>query len=338
MFSTNHPKPAFDAQKKNAGDVLLKVNAAAMNPVDYKLPKAIGGAVRGIDVCGTVTEVGASVSDVKIGDVVIAAAKIPAHGAMAEFTVAGADKLVLLPSDWTVEEGAAIPVAYNTAITGFEKAGMIETYKTDSEKSPVDSILVIGASGGCGTAALQLAKGMKISRIIGICSSKNDQFCKDHGATEIVAYDDAAAMESFLKDNAGKIDVIYDAASSSGGGEDYFGNSQVVGLLKQGKKSVSSSTTTTPYVILNAGLSQWARTFALGKPTSDPRIGLVMGEHSKEKFSLVLELLGKAKLKPAIDCTLEFTEQGVQEGYDKLHSRRAKGKIVVKMATLDTEK
>jgi len=169
-FSESRALPAWDAEGKNAEDVYLKVNAAGMNPVDYKAPKLMMGPIYGIDCCGTIEKVGSKVKELQVGDVVIGPAK---SGSMAEFATASASKIAKLSTGWSVEEGAAIPVAYDTAMTAFDEAGMNESYKNSPDKPPVDSILVIGASGGCGVAALHLAKGMGIKRIVGICSSKN---------------------------------------------------------------------------------------------------------------------------------------------------------------------
>jgi NADPH:quinone reductase-like Zn-dependent oxidoreductase len=292
----------------------------------------MAGKVFGIDCCGTVTKAGKDAS-LEVGDVVFGVAKMPQSGSIAEYTIAGASTVAKLPKDWTVEEGTSIGTAYNTALTGFQEAGMIQKYEENPEKPPVESILVIGASGGCGIAALQLAKGMGIPKIIGICSSKNAQFCKDNGATDIIAYDDNDAVEKFLKEEAGNIDIIYDSATSSGGGETYSQNEKFLNLLKQPK--TSDAATTPSYLTLNGPASHWLRKFTLGKPTSDPRLCLVLTQHSTEFLELVVELLGKAKLKPVLDCVCEFTENGVSEGYKKLKSRRAKGKIVVKISDPD---
>ena len=60
---------------------------------------------------------------------------------------------------------------------------------------------------------------------------------------------------------------------------------------------------------------------------------MVLTEHSTEKLTLAMELLDKAGLKPAIDSVLEFNQQGVEEGYKKLKSRRVQGKLVVKVSS-----
>ena len=329
-FDQTTPVPRFHASQKNAHDVYVHVHAASLNPVDYKLPKLPGGNVVGIDFCGTIDEVGDQVKDFKEGDVVVGAAKIPDAGSMAEYTIAKADHIAHLPEGWTVEEGAAIPTAYDTAMTGFERAGIIEKYKSNTNNEPpTDSILVIGSCGGCGTAALQLAKGMGIPRIIGISSKKNVDFCKQNGATEVVPYDDTKVLDAFLEENKSKIGLIYDAATQSGGGEKYSSNQRILDLLKAKKGDKEAKPT---YPVLNGGPTHWLRNFTLGSPTSDPRISLIITEHSTERLSTVIELLDKAKMRPVVSETFELNEEGLTNGYEKLKSRRTKGKIVIKVS------
>ena len=326
-FSNDHPLPTWDAGGKNAEDAYLRVNAGGMNPVDYKAPRYVLGPVYGIDCCGIIERVGNGVGrEWKVGDVVVGPA---GGGSLADFTVAAASKIAKVPSGGTAEEAAALPTAYNTAMTSFDAAGIMGAYQSSSKKTaPIDSILVIGSSGGCGLAALHLAKGMGIPRIVGICSSRNVDFCKQNGATEVVTYDDDTSVETFYKDNEGKFDMIYDTASYSGGGESYSDDPKVKNLLKA---KVTDPVEKPSYVVLNGSTFHWLRKLILGNPTSDPRMKLILTEHSREYLTLVLELMDKAKFKPVIDSTFQFTDEGVQEGYKKLKSRRVKGKLIVKM-------
>eukprot|EP00977_Amphora_coffeiformis_P028514 scaffold35604_cov244-Amphora_coffeaeformis.AAC.2 len=327
-FSKEYPLPAWDAEGTNAEDVYLKVNAAGMNPVDYKAPKLLLGAVYGIDCCGTIEKVGSKVNgeDLKVGDVVVGPAK---GGSMAQYTVAVASKVTKVLPKWSVEQAAALPTAYDTAMTSLDAAGILQARRKSPEKAPIGSLLVIGASGGCGLAMLHLAKGMGIPRIVGICSSRNVDFCKQHGATQVVTYDDEAALQTFYEENEGTFDMVYDTASFSGGGEAYSTDPNVMKLLKA---NPTDSIEKPSYLVLNGSTYHWLRKLVLGKPTSDPRMQLVLTGHSSEYLRLVLELMNKANAKPVIDSTFELTDEAVQKGYQKLKSRRVKGKLIVKMA------
>ena len=307
-FSTDFPVPTLTKPDQ----VLIKINAAALNPVDYKLPKMLGGDVMGIDVCGTVTDVGSHVTAFHVGDLAFGAA---ATGSLAEYTTAYAAQIAMVPEGWTHLEVASLPVAYDTAVTGFAK-GQI------TSESTKESMLVIGASGGCGIAACQLAQGMGVKRIIGICSSKNANFVKENGATEIVDYQDAKGLEKFYKDNAGKIDFIYDAATGSGGDENYA--VITLPLLKDNGT----------YIALNGKLVNWIGQLVLGRGFWDKRQRIHLCVHSTADLETVTTMLDKNKYRPTLSM-FEFTEKGVVEGFHQLKSRRTKGKLVCEISPVE---
>lgn len=323
-FVDNQATPAAPTSKSK---ILVKVHAAALNPVDYKGPKLIFGAVLGLDMCGTIVALPPNCSnpDLKIGDVVVGPINMGFSGSLAEYAVCNASKVAKLPSGWSVEEGAAIPIAVGTAMEGFRQAGVLQAYEEAPDKAPLSSILVIGASGGCGTTTLQLAKGMGIERIVGICSSKNADLCKANGATEIVPYDDKEAMEKFLYENEGKIEMIYDTASYSGAGEDYCDNKQVLALLPP--KSRHSR-----YIQLNGSNTTKVHAVTLGMVLSNKRSLIVLPSFSGEGMKLGMELMDKAKVKPIVDTSHAFSKEGVVEAYKQLKSRRTKGKIVISIS------
>lgn len=303
-FSTDYPVPKLTKPNQ----VLIKTEAAAINPVDYKAPKAFLGTVYGIDMCGKVTVVGKDVTAFKVGDLVFG----PCKGSLAEYTIADVDKIAKVPAGWTVTDAAALPVAYDTAVTGWKKLGI-------TAESPVESMLVIGASGGCGIAGLQLAKGMGVKRIVAVCSLKNTDFVKENGATEVVDYNDKEGVEKFLKDNVGKLDHVYDTASGSGGNEDYA--TSTLPLL----------TETGTYVALNGKAVNMLGHLILGSGFRDKRQHLHLATHSTADLETVTSLLDKAKLKPIVSL-LEFSEEGVKDGFAQLKGRRTKGKLVFKIA------
>jgi NADPH:quinone reductase-like Zn-dependent oxidoreductase len=196
-YTTEHPQPTLKYSNNNGKDarlVRVKINAAAINPVDYKLPRFVIGAVYGIDMCGTVQQVGSDVKEFQVGDVVFGKADT---GSLAEYAIASADCLAKKDASWTPAQSAAVPVAYQTSLQAL-KIGGISVDEGINDNNTEKTLVVIGASGGCGLAAVQLAKAMGVSRIIGICSRKNADFVKAGGATEIVDYTDATAMETFL--------------------------------------------------------------------------------------------------------------------------------------------
>jgi NADPH:quinone reductase-like Zn-dependent oxidoreductase len=282
----------------------------------------------GLDCCGTIVQLPPNCSnpELKVGDVVLGRV----FGTLAEYAIVDTSRAAKMPMNWTPAEAAALPTACGTAFDGFQLAGMLPPDASMPEDAPVSTLLVIGASGGCGLMALQLAKGLAIPRVVGICSAKNAELCLANGASEVVPYDDQLKLETFLKDNAGKIDVIYDAASYSGGSEDYCDNKMVWALLS-GERLASS------YIALNGPVSSFFKAATMGKV-----LGLRLQKNvvlnpklDAAYLKLGMEILDKAQLKPVIDSSYELSEPGVQDAYKKLKSRRARGKIVVSVSEPD---
>ena len=305
-YTTEHPQPSLNgAKRESARLVLVKVHAAAINPVDYKLPRAVIGPVYGIDMCGTVQQVGPDVTEFQVGDVIFGKADT---GSLAEHAIASADCIARKDPTWTPAEAAALPVVYQTGLQGLKLGGILPN---GDNKEKV--VLVIGASGGCGLAAVQLAKALGVKRIIGICSGKNAEFAKDAGATNIVDYTDATAMKSFLSKNSGKIDCVYDAATGSGKAEDYV--KQSIPLLKEGVGE---------YVAINGSPSMWMRFFA-GK--MKPHQHMLFAKHSTQDLETIVSLLNKTGDRPHV-TTFAFSNEKLHEGFEMLKSRRTRGKIV----------
>jgi NADPH:quinone reductase-like Zn-dependent oxidoreductase len=188
-------------------DVLVRVHAAGCGPdvwhlmtgMPYMARLAIGLrrpkiAVRGWDVAGTVEGVGANVTRFEPGDDVMGTAE---HGSFAELAVTPTDKLVLKPAALSVEQGAALPISGITALRAVRDEGKVE---------PGHTVLVIGASGGVGSLAVQIAKGLG-AKVTGVCSTTKMDLVRSIGADEVIDY----TREDFA-DGSRRWDVIVDSA------------------------------------------------------------------------------------------------------------------------------
>lgn len=312
VFKDDQPKPSHDALKPN--EVLLQVKSAAINPVDYKLPKLIAGKVVGIDVSGIVEKVGADVTDFQEGDHVFGRSingKGAMSGSLAEWSVVRMNEIAKKPDYLQFDEAAALPTAYLTGVNSLRDAGKMKEGST---------VLIIGASGGCGLAGCQLAKGLGASRIVGICSGKNFEFVRAHGGVdELVDYTDTVAVHKFVDENAGQFDCIYDTATGSGNGEDYVSTS-IPTLLKEG---------TGKYVQINGKPSDWMR--RLTGMEKESRSMVLTKPKAKTDLELVAELLQVTNSKPFLNVK-EFSEAGVNDAFMQLKGRRTKGKIVFNIA------
>ena len=157
------PKPA-------AGEVLIKVHAAGVNPVDWKRPAEIPG----FDAAGVIDSVGAGVTNFKPGEAVLAWVK----GGYAEYAVANADETVRKPKRFTFEQAAGVPIAGVAGYRAVEEARL----------SAGQRVAIIGAAGGTGEVAVQLAKAHG-AKIIAVGHSSQREFLKTLGVDEFVAYD-----------------------------------------------------------------------------------------------------------------------------------------------------
>ncbi|KDO27593.1 hypothetical protein SPRG_20306 [Saprolegnia parasitica CBS 223.65] len=280
-----------EAKKPTVGtkdSVVVQVKAAGINPVDYKLPALfMQGKGVGLDVAGVVTAVSPDVTTLSVGDHVFGST----NGSLAEHALCQASKLTLLPASLSFVEGAALPTTY---ITGYQ-ALVNHGFKAGQ------SLLILGASGGCGTAAIQLAKGLGAREIVGVCSKANEELVLSLGADRIIDY---------------KTQSITDP---DGGGEDYLVDSQTV-LNEKGT-----------YVAINGKISLWLRHF-LGMGQFRPNVHLLLADPKSVDFKAVADILEAQKVKPIIDSVFPFTPEGVEDAFAKLHSRRAKGKIVVNVS------
>ncbi len=335
-FSPDYPSPADSFQSTNPkcqNDILVKISSAAINPVDYKVPRAMLGKVIGIDFCGTITEIGSKIDSeesagkkFEIGDVVFGTTL---NGSLAEYTIVKPKTIAKAPKGWKTTECAALPVAYQSALQCLRKGNLLNNIESvlsaskdgsaGNENTEEKSILIIGASGGCGLAGLQLCKALGISRIVAICSKKNEEFVRDHGATEVVDYSNASELESFFFENSGKFDGVYDAATNSGGGEDYWNKS--LDLLKRDQ---DDQTVVGQYTALNGPASKWIRAL-IGREFENESI--IMTDSNTADLELITQLLDKISARPLTNV-VPFDEKGLQDAFKLLKSRRARGKIV----------
>lgn len=153
-----------------AGQVLVRIYAAGVNPVDWKRRSPVPG----FDAAGIIDTVGPDVTAFKPGDAVVARV----NGAYAEYAVALVDEVVLKPKRFTFEQGAGMPVA---GVAGYRAA-------VDAQLKAGERVAVIGAAGGAGEVAVQVAKSLG-AKIIAVGHSSQQDFLRRLGVAEFVAYD-----------------------------------------------------------------------------------------------------------------------------------------------------
>ena len=170
-----------------AGEVRIRVAAASVNPVDWKI--ASGHirwlmpvrfpAVPGFDVAGTVDAVGKRVTTLRVGDRVHA--RMTTLGACAEYAIIKADVVAPMPPEMSMAEAAALPLAGMTALQALRDRCEMPLANASQR------VLVVGASGGVGHLGVQIAKIMG-AEVVGVCSTRNVEFVKGLGADAVLDY------------------------------------------------------------------------------------------------------------------------------------------------------
>ena len=202
---TERPKPEIAAN-----EVLIKVAATSLNPGDINVREGmLMGMFRlsfpfipGVDVSGTVESVGSDVTHLKVGDKVYAYNPLNRPGAAAEYVAINAAIVAKAPESLPLADAAALPVAACTAWAALFNYGGL----TAGQR-----VLIIGASGGVGTLAVQLAK-QKGATVVAVASAKREALLRDLGADEVIDYTTQPLTEGVTA----PVNVIVDLTPSNG--------------------------------------------------------------------------------------------------------------------------
>src|ERR1700743_1292859 len=195
------PKPNFAPN-----EVLIKVAAAGINRPDvfqrkgnYPPPKGAPQNIPGLEIAGTVAEVGTNVTRWKIGDKVCA---LVMGGGYAEYCNASEGQCLPVPDNFSMAEAASLPETFFTVWSNvFDRAKLL----------PGESLLVHGGSSGIGVAAIQMAKALGSNVYVTVGSDEKSKFCEDLGATKAINYktENFAEVIPHLTNNKG-VNVILD--------------------------------------------------------------------------------------------------------------------------------
>lgn len=187
------------APKIGASQVLVRVHCVGVNPLDWKFPPMIGGfypfpIVPGHDFLGRIERVGRRVRDLDSGQYVFGTKLWSRYGTCAEYVAVDAKVVAPKPDRMSLEEAGAAPLAALTALQGLKQAGLRSGQR----------VLVIGAAGGVGHCAVQLARA-RGAIVTGVCGSANVDFVKKLGAVAVVDYE----KEEFTRLIRG-VDIVFD--------------------------------------------------------------------------------------------------------------------------------
>ena len=299
------PVPADD-------EVLIKVRAAGMEPgvwhlmtgLTYMIRLGFGlrkpkARVKGSDVAGVAEAVGSSVTRFRPGDEVFGIA----NGSFAEYSTAEEKKLVHKPGNLTFEQAAALPISGLTALQAVRDKGEVE---------PGQKVLVIGASGGVGSLAAQIAKAHG-ARVTGVCSTSKTDLVRSLGADEVIDY----TREDFA-DGTRNWDVIIDTG---------------------GRRSLSHlrrALAPRGILVLVGGEGGGKLMGGFGRQIfRAPLLSMFVGQklrwfvspERQEDLEALADMAAAGKLTPAVDRTFQLPEAADAVRY--WESGRARGKVVV---------
>jgi len=290
-----------EAPKIKPSELLVKVHAAAVNPVDWKIRKGmlkiITGnkfpMILGFDLAGVVLEVGSQVSNFRVGDEIYGSLSVPG-GAYAQLAAVPQNVAAAKLKNISFEEAAALPVAALTALQSLRDKANIQSGQ---------SVLINGASGGVGIFAVQIAKALG-TEVTGVCSGKNFDFVKSLGADVLIDY----TQQDFTQ-NQTQYDIILDAV-----GKQTFDN------CKKVLKSKGVYVTTLPNLqnIVSIGLTSLF---------GSQKAKFILAQPNTADLLYLNELIETGKLRVVIDCTYPLQELAAAHQYSE--SERAKGKIAI---------
>ncbi|MEP0886613.1 NADP-dependent oxidoreductase [Leptolyngbya sp. PL-A3] len=280
-------------------DVLIRVHAAAINPVDWKIREGyLQGfidydlpLILGWDVSGVVEAVGVNVTTFKPGDEVYSRPDIQRDGTYAEFVAVKASEVALKPKTVDHVHAAAVPLAGITAWHCLFEAAQL---------SPGQRVLIHAAAGGVGSYAVQFAH-WKGAHVIGTASARNRDFLLELGADEVIDY-----QTTQFEDVVNPVDVVFDTV----GGDVQERSWQVV---KPGGILVS---VISPPPEEKAAAHQCRSAYVFIQPRAD-------------WLTEMAQLIDQGQVKPIVETVLPLDQ--VVEAHKLSQSGRTRGKIVLQV-------
>jgi NADPH:quinone reductase-like Zn-dependent oxidoreductase len=302
----------LDRPEVGDGEVLVRVHAAGVDRGVWHVMRGLPYPIRlagyglrapktpvlGADVAGVVEVAGTGVTKFKPGDEVFGIAT----GSYAEYAIAHEDKLAPKPSNLTFEQSAVVAISGLTALQGVRDHGKVQ---------PGQKVLIIGASGGVGTFAVQIAKSYG-AEVTGVCSTAKVDLVKSIGADHVIDYthDDFAEGQR-------RYDVILDIG----------GNATLSRLRRaltpKGTLVIAGGETDGR---LLGGADRQLRAIAMS-PFVGQKLGTYISSENAEDLIVLKELIEAGKVTPAIDRTYSLTE--VPDAIRYIEEGHARGKVAI---------
>lgn len=300
------------------GQVLVQVKACGVNYPDvliiqdmyqFKPPRPFSP---GGEVAGVVSAVGEGVAHVKAGDRVLAST---GNGGMAEYCLAAAHGVMPIPEGMPFEEAAAFLMTYGTSYYAIKDRG---------DPKPGEKLLVLGAAGGVGIAAVELGKAMGLEVIAAASSQEKVDFCLSKGADKGIVYArelDRDGQKKFSDEikavSGGGVDIIYDAVGGN------YAEPAVRAMNWEGRFLVIGFPAGIPKLPLNLTLLKSCDVRGVFWGAAVARDPKAHQQNVKELF----DLYKAGKIRPHVSGTYPLEKAG--DAIRELQDRKAQGKVVV---------
>jgi NADPH:quinone reductase-like Zn-dependent oxidoreductase len=297
-----------------AGEALVRVRAASVNPLDWHVmrgtpllarpstggPRSPKPRTRGVDLAGIVEAVGGAVTGLRPGDEVFGVGA----GSFAEYSAAPETSLAPRPTTLGFEEAAAVPVAGVTALQLLRDVAKLQTGQR---------LLVNGAAGGVGTFAVQVGAALG-AEVTGVCSTRNVELVRSLGAHQVVDYTAADFTRSGVR-----YDVILDNVANHS--------------LADTRRVLQPSGT----LVSNSGrgggvLGPMTRIVLIGLLSrfSRQRLRFALAKVTRDDLLVLKGMIEDGRLAPVIDRTFPLADAAEAIGY--VESEHARGKVVIRVA------
>ena len=301
-----------------ADEVLVRVHAASVTTADWRFRRAAfpGGfalagrlmlglfrprnPVLGMDFAGTVVATGKDVTRFRLGDRVFGSTNPMRRGAHAEYVaVKESDAVAHTPASLTHAQAAAIPFGGNSGLAFIRDFGRVQ---------PGHRVLIVGASGGVGVWAVQIARHLG-AEVTGVCSTRNLELVRSLGAHHVVDY-----TTGQLGEPGKQYDLIFDTV-----GVTTFAGCKAA-LTEKGL-----------YLPLNSGLAEMGQAlltaFSRGK-----RVKHAISKNTREGLEALLTLIASGAIKPVIDAVYPMNQ--IVAAHRHVEGRHRSGSVVVTMEPL----
>ena len=293
------------------------VNATSVNPADWHILRGdpyfarlqLGlrepkDRVLGCDVAGQIEAVGNNVRMLRPGDEVFGSPFMHGFGAFAEYLRISEDLLASKPANLSFEQAASVPLAASTALQGLRDHGGIE---------PGQKVLIVGASGGVGTFAVQIARSFD-AEVTGVCSARNVEMVRSLGADHVIDYTE----EDFIQGGR-NYDLIFQLAGTRSPSECRRT------LAPKGTLVLSSGESDGRWI---GPVGRIIKALVLSPFVSQKMVSFTV-KPNKEDLQFLKQLIEAGKLTPVIDRTHPLAE--VPEAIRHLEEGHARGKVVISM-------